>query len=328
MNVGLLFTPVSIYQMTRGALVLWVGVFSVLFLQRQLFMFQWLSLLAVMLGVCIVGISGTLLQPTAAVAALAAGEGFTQVARALVKREETPDAAKAFIGVLLILFAQLFTAGQFVLEEKIMSRYSVEPLLAVGYEGMFGSIITFAAQIALHYFYGRTKAGHGGYFDMVTGWRQLTNEAVLWSGLAVCLSIALFNFFGLSVTRTVSATARSTIDTCRTLGIWAVSLALGWEVFRPLSGFLQMIGFALLCGATLLFNGVIPMRLLPRWLRPSRPEIQRRRTRSQLIRSQSYHAAASSRSRRGPQRSHSTYVPVQTEEPEAGAPDAPQDNRA
>ncbi len=34
MNVGLLFTPVSIYQMTRGALVLWVGVFSVIFLRR------------------------------------------------------------------------------------------------------------------------------------------------------------------------------------------------------------------------------------------------------------------------------------------------------
>ncbi len=31
MNVGLLYTPVSIYQMTRGALVLFVGVFSVLF---------------------------------------------------------------------------------------------------------------------------------------------------------------------------------------------------------------------------------------------------------------------------------------------------------
>ena len=30
MNVGLLYTPVSIYQMTRGALVLFVGVLSVL----------------------------------------------------------------------------------------------------------------------------------------------------------------------------------------------------------------------------------------------------------------------------------------------------------
>jgi hypothetical protein len=40
MNVGLLYTPVSIYQMTRGALVLFVGVFSVLFLKRKLWLYQ------------------------------------------------------------------------------------------------------------------------------------------------------------------------------------------------------------------------------------------------------------------------------------------------
>lgn len=40
MNVGLLYTPVSIYQMTRGALVLFVGVLSVLFLHRKLYLYQ------------------------------------------------------------------------------------------------------------------------------------------------------------------------------------------------------------------------------------------------------------------------------------------------
>jgi drug/metabolite transporter (DMT)-like permease len=40
MNIGLLYTPVSIYQMTRGALVLFVGILSVLFLHRKLFLYQ------------------------------------------------------------------------------------------------------------------------------------------------------------------------------------------------------------------------------------------------------------------------------------------------
>ncbi|KAL2164372.1 hypothetical protein VTH06DRAFT_3588 [Thermothelomyces fergusii] len=62
-----------------------------------------------------------------------------------------------------------------------------------------------------------------------------------------------FNFFGLSVTRSVSATARSTIDTCRTLFIWMVSLGLGWETFK----WLQVVGFALLVYSTFLFNGVV-----------------------------------------------------------------------
>jgi hypothetical protein len=62
-----------------------------------------------------------------------------------------------------------------------------------------------------------------------------------------------FNFFGLSVTRNVSATSRSTIDTSRTLFIWIVSLGLGWETFK----WLQVVGFALLVYGTFLFNNII-----------------------------------------------------------------------
>jgi hypothetical protein len=67
-----------------------------------------------------------------------------------------------------------------------------------------------------------------------------------------------FNFFGLSVTRTVSATSRSTIDTCRTLFIWIVSLGLRWESFK----WLQVVGFALLVYGTFLFNDIVrpPLR--------------------------------------------------------------------
>ena len=66
-----------------------------------------------------------------------------------------------------------------------------------------------------------------------------------------------FNFFGLSVTRSVSATARSTIDTCRTLFIWLVSLGLGWETFK----WLQILGFALLVYGTFVFNDIVRLGL-------------------------------------------------------------------
>lgn len=64
------------------------------------------------------------------------------------------------------------------------------------------------------------------------------------------MSIAMFNYFGLSVTRHVSATARSLTDTCRTLTIWIISLGLGWEkLVFPLS-LLQVLGFSLLVYGT------------------------------------------------------------------------------
>lgn len=80
--------------------------------------------------------------------------------------------------------------------------------------------------------------------------------------------------------RSVSATARSTIDSCRVIGIWAVSLFLGWESFK----LLQVVGcvpslsrspstsrpradvalcsFALLCYGTFVFNGITSF---PHW---------------------------------------------------------------
>lgn len=45
MNVGLFYTPVSIYQMTRDALVLFVGILSVIFLRRRLWLYQCVFLL-------------------------------------------------------------------------------------------------------------------------------------------------------------------------------------------------------------------------------------------------------------------------------------------
>jgi hypothetical protein len=66
---------------------------------------------------------------------------------------------------------------------------------------------------------GDADSAYARFFDMRRGWNQMVGTpAVLWSGLAIMCSISLFNFFGLSVTRHVSATARSLTDTCRCVG--------------------------------------------------------------------------------------------------------------
>jgi hypothetical protein len=80
--------------------------------------------------------------------------------------------------------------------------------------------------------------------------QTVDNPAVLWSGVAIAISISMFNYFGMSVTRHVSATVRSLMDTCRTLTIWLVSLGLGWErLLFPIS-LLQVLGFSLLVYGT------------------------------------------------------------------------------
>ncbi|CAI4219478.1 unnamed protein product [Parascedosporium putredinis] len=224
MNIGLLMVAASIYQMTRGALVLFVGLFSVLFLKRRLFAFQWLSLVGVVVGVGLVGLAGIIWPDQKKIVGVS---------------ENANDVAShtflAAIGVLLIAGAQIFTATQFVLEEYLLERSTIAPIEVVAWEGIFGFIVTLLGMIVLHFAIGRTEAGRYG---SLTWWRAGGSG---------------FNFFGISVTRGVSATARSTIDTCRTLFIWIISLGLGWETFK----WLQVVGFGLLVYFTFLFNGVV-----------------------------------------------------------------------
>lgn len=259
MNVGLLFVAASIYQMTRGALVLFVGLFSVIFLHRKLYLYQWSALLIVVLGVAVVGLAGAIApNPQAQPEPKSTVEAGLLFARAAVEdikiAARSTDALWTVIGVLMIALAQIFTATQYVLEEWILEQYALEPLKVVGWEGLFGFIVTVIGMIILHLVVGRTEQGRNGYFDAEEGWQEMAhNKAIAVSSVLIMISIGGFNFFGLSVTRTVSATARSTIDTCRTLFIWIVSLGLGWETFK----WLQILGFALLVYGTFLFNDIV-----------------------------------------------------------------------
>ena len=183
MNAGLLLVAASIYQMTRGALVLFVGLFSVVFLKRHLHAFQWLSLVGVMVGVGIVGLAGAIqpdkkpgLEPEAG--AGAGGEGVSA------------DAVMVIVGVLMIAGAQIFTATQFVLEEWILERSAIEPIRVVGWEGVFGFTVTLLGMVVLHAVIGRTEAGRYGPFDMVEGWRQFwEHKAVFVSSVLIMISI-------------------------------------------------------------------------------------------------------------------------------------------
>ncbi|KAH8833544.1 hypothetical protein DL96DRAFT_444653 [Flagelloscypha sp. PMI_526] len=267
MNIGLLYTPVSIYQMTRGSLVLFVGAFSVIFLHRKLWLYQWISLLIVIGGVALVGWSGSLIKDAVKEASLVQGVPLLRrLVDHLPDAEPEPEVTAVLVGVFFILFAQVFTASQFVVEEKILGTYSVPPLVAVGWEGFFGF---FSVLLLIPFLSIPSIAAKSEFFDLKRGWTQtVSNPVVLWTGVATAVSIAFFNFFGLSVTQYVSATARSLTDTCRTLSIWIVSLALGWEYLMFPISLVQITGFAVLVYGTFLFNSIVP---IPPFI-PSPPE--------------------------------------------------------
>ena len=70
---------------------------------------------------------------------------------------------------------------------------------------------------------------------------------------ATICSISCFNACGVAITKYASAAQRSTVDTCRTLLIWMISLAIGWEVFY----WQELLGFFLLVFGTLVYNEIV-----------------------------------------------------------------------
>ncbi|EGW35771.1 UDP-galactose transporter [Spathaspora passalidarum NRRL Y-27907] len=235
LNIGLVYTPVSIYQMTRGSIVLFVAILSVVFLKRRISKLEWISLLFVTLGVGLVGLSGSRTSPST----------------------DTATSSLIVFGIFLIVLAEMLQAFQFVAEEHILEKHKIIPLQLVYIEGFYGFSILLAVMVVLNFIIGAIQPKQqfeSSPFNMVEAFSQVFfNRAVLLSSICIMISIAAFNYCGLSITHRISATARSTVDTCRTLLVWIVAISMGWESFQ----WLQFTGFAVLVFGTLCFNGVL-----------------------------------------------------------------------
>jgi len=155
--------------------------------------------------------------------------------------------------------AQIITATQMVVEERFVSSRNVSPLQAVGWEGLFGAIILSTLLVPMYFI----PTGHmifdnpnGQMEDAIDGFYQIKNN---WEvALALCgtiVSISFFNFAGISVTKQISATTRTVLDSIRTFVIWIFSLTIGWETLSKRT-FIQLTGFTVLLFGMFLYNNV------------------------------------------------------------------------
>lgn len=242
LNIGLVYTPVSVYQMMRGSVVLFVAFFSVVFLKRRITKLEWMSLFLVSLGVAIVGFSGI---------------GQKAGAEAVDSAKAASESALLAFGVCLIVLASLLQACQFVIEEFVLGNEDIVPMKIVYSEGFYGLVIIIGAMVVLNFIIGAIQPPsqfERSPFNIVESFSQVVhNKEVMMSSVCIMCSIALFNFCGISITHMLSATSRSTVDTCRTLIVWLLAIIMGWESFS----LLQFTGFVVLVFGTLCFNGVL-----------------------------------------------------------------------
>ena len=244
MYLGLTMTYASVFQMLRGSVVVFTGILSVAVLNRRLRGFHWIGMALVCVGALVVGSSSLVSSPT--------------------DDQATPTTVvprNPVLGNALIVCAQMIVAVQMVVEEKLLAKYRVHALEAVGWEGVFGAIYCSCLLVVYYFvpFGGDRCNGHVCVDNTLHALQEIARSPYLAGAVAGnVLSIAFFNFFGVSVTQSMSATHRMVLDSLRTMVIWMVSLALQWQQFN----YLQVVGFAVLLSGTLVYNEVAPLNCL------------------------------------------------------------------
>jgi drug/metabolite transporter (DMT)-like permease len=247
MFLALTMIPASIYQMMRGLIVFVAAILSIIFLKRRFHRHHWTSLALVVGGVAIVGAS-PIIYPE--------------------KNKDDGDEKLVYIGIILVVIAQLFAGGLMISEEMLLGDYYLHPLKVVGWEGFWGCFIYLILLTIFQFIpcgsgsgsesggrgdicpYGRLEDTPQALYEYGQNWK------IAFYGIGSIFSIAFFNAFGVAVTKYSTAAQRSTIDTSRTLLIWIIFLVKpgdGRERFI----WLELVGFFMLVAGTLIFNEIV-----------------------------------------------------------------------
>ncbi|NWT49151.1 S35F6 protein, partial [Chroicocephalus maculipennis] len=150
-------------------------------------------------------------------------------------------------------------------EAALGGSWSQHPSDTRSHPGFFGFIILALLMVPMYYIPAGGFSGNPRRTleDALDAFCQIGRRPLIALALLGNISsIAFFNFAGISVTKEISATTRMVLDSLRTLVIWAVSLAVGWETFHGL----EILGFGVLLTGAALYNGLHRplLALLPR----------------------------------------------------------------
>ncbi|KAF4663032.1 hypothetical protein FOL47_005938 [Perkinsus chesapeaki] len=244
--VGLLYNPASVWQMLRGAEIIFCAILSVCFLGRKLHAYHWGAVALCVVAILIVGFSNL-----------------------MSSGESTPageDPALMLFGMAMIVGGQVVQAGQVVCEERLLKVWTVSPLQLVGMEGLWGCVLMiFIAFPVLQRLPGQDR---GSLENTMDTFEMLKNNPQLVANLIIYfVSILSYNISGVMVTYKLTAVHRTMIEASRTAVIWTVDLLIHY-VILPGSEFgerwtswswLQLVGFVLLTYSQAAYSDVVKL---------------------------------------------------------------------
>ena len=250
MNIGLLYIQASVWQMLRGSMVLFSSIFCAFILKRPHYPYMWWSVLLVIIALSTVGVA----------AVCSTGVGKAGVSQGQV-----------IMAICLTVGSQLIQASQIVVEDFLLHDMTASPILIVGLEGLWGSIVTCAIFLPITQNINSVE-GNGVHEDTIDTLLMIKNDPTLLIMVSFYVFFILFyNVTGMFVTNITSAVVRTILEGLRTLCIWVVQLIIYYSIKGTDYGnkhsslgeewtvwsWMQLSGFLLLFTGMLLYNKII-----------------------------------------------------------------------
>jgi len=268
MNVGLLWIAASVWQMLRGSMVIFSAIFSKVFLKRELHASHWTGVGVVAFALVVVAFAAlnqpprpVLVEPSSSSSYYNSSEESSSAPNG---KKEVTTLQVAF-GCALVVIAQIIQASQIVIEEFLLKNIKLHPVLVVGLEGMWGTIVC----SILLCFTSFIPKDYGGEDTLDTLHMFFFNGNILGFGILYAAVILCYNLFGMFVTSYTSAVLRTILEGLRCACIWLANLLIYYIYvvnFNPTSDFgefwnewsyLQFCGFLFLLLGMFVYNGIV-----------------------------------------------------------------------
>ncbi|EFO64166.1 Integral membrane protein [Giardia lamblia P15] len=242
-NVAMVYIPASAAQILRGFAIVFCLVLAIPLLRRKPKMWEIMGVCFAFLGLVLVGVATTIQEQNLG----EYGSAFTTI-----------------MGVFLVISGQLFSATQFLMEEKILKSQDIDPLMVVGWEGVCGVILSLCVACPLaHVIPGSDHGSLENYTNSL--YMSFVNGNIIAMNILYVLSILFFNWSGLTVGKSLTSTHRSLFDNLRSLLIWVIMIIIYYSTRhynRPygepltLYSLLELFGFGVMILGVMIHNNV------------------------------------------------------------------------
>eukprot|EP00930_Biecheleria_cincta_P093883 TRINITY_DN8453_c0_g1_i1.p1 TRINITY_DN8453_c0_g1~~TRINITY_DN8453_c0_g1_i1.p1 ORF type:complete len:400 (-),score=67.57 TRINITY_DN8453_c0_g1_i1:526-1725(-) len=252
--IGIMYIPASVWQMLRGATIIFAAIASIIFLGRKLLCFNWLGLF-----LCVVGVTTV---------------GLANMSSAADSGGSTKDSASLAFGMTLTLLAQVVQALQVIAEEFLMKDVDLPAAEIIGWEGIWGCLMMIFIVYPMLWIL--PGDDHGHMEDVQDTLVAVSNSSQVICVVALYLvSCGTFNITGIAVTGALSGVHRMMLDASRTMVIWSFGLFVHYRVDKhspfgevwTSNSYIQLVGFFVLVTGQAVYGEVL--RVPGLWYPPS-----------------------------------------------------------